>query len=117
MPITKKKSRTTKKKKSKTSRVSQVGCATRQKGGAVGTMFSETPIIYSRTVYPLSTTGGLNNPVDARQTGGKKRNKHYSRKYYKQSGGSSVMNYSPAPVDYSKQPINTMYSDSNRFLV
>lgn len=111
MPATKK--RHQKKKRSKTTRVSQIGCATSQKGGAVGTMFSETPIIYSRTVYPLETTGGIANPTDARQTGGRK----YSRKYYKQSGGSGMMSYSPGPVDHSNQPINTLYSNTNRFLV
>ena len=109
-------------KKSKTAKITQTGCAKRkqQKGGAVGTMFSESPIIFSRTVYPLETTGGLDKQIDGRQTGGKSRRRHnrkYSRKYYKQSGGSGLVQYNPGPTDHSNKPINVKYSDINRFLV
>jgi hypothetical protein len=111
-----------KSKKSKTNKITQTGCASRkkvQKGGAVGTMFSESPIIFSRTVYPLETSGGLEKQIDARQTGGKSRRhkRKYSRRYYKQSGGSGVASYSPSAFEVYNQPINKLYTDSNRFLV
>ena len=94
----------------------QVGCAKRnmkQKGGAAGTMFSDPPTLFSKTMYPYDTTGGAANPMDARQMGGSRR-KRYSRKYYKQSGGSSLLtNVS----NYADQPINEKYSMTNPFRI
>ena len=88
----------------------------KQNGGASGLMHADPPIIFSRTVYPLETTGGLPNPIDASmQKGGKSRRhqRRYSRKYYKQSGGSGFL----SPADYSQQPINMKYHELNRFYV
>ena len=106
-------------------KIHQVGCAKRVgrrlniKGGAVGTMFSQEPIIFSKTVFPLETTGGSPFPADGRQpTGGSRKKQRYSRKYYKQSGGAlNFSAYSVGPTDHSNQPINTMYSATNRFQV
>jgi hypothetical protein len=96
---------------------SQVGCASKkrhQKGGALGLMHADPPILFSRTMYPLETTGGLNKPIDASmQKGGSKKKRRYSRKYYKQSGGSGFS----GPADYSDQPINVKFNDTNRFRV
>lgn len=98
---------------------SQIGCASkkiRQKGGASGLMHADPPILFSRTMYPLEMSGGLPNPIDASmQKGGKSRRhqRRYSRKYYKQSGGSGIS----GPADYSQQPINVKYHELNRFYV
>ena len=99
----------------------QVGCAKRnmkQKGGsAMGTMFSDPPTLFSKTMYPYDTTGGAANPTDTRQTqmGGSRRKK-YSRKYYKQSGGAPY-SLLVGPANYADQPVNEKYSDSNPFRI
>lgn len=84
-----------------------------QKGGSASAFGS--PIIFSKTVYPLETTGGAANPADARQTGGRKR-RRYSRKYYKQAGGATYFD-KMMPADHSSQPINEKYTASNPFRV
>lgn len=112
-----------KRQKRTSKKIHQVGCAKRQRlnlrGGAVGTMFSQEPIIFSKTVFPLETTGGSPFPADGRQqTGGSRKKQRYSRKYYKQSGGAlNFSTYQIGPTDHSNQPINTMYSATNRFQV
>jgi len=98
----------------------QVGCAKRnmkQKGGAAGTMFSDPPTLFSKTMYPYDTTGGAANPTDTRQTqmGGSRRKK-YSRKYYKQSGGAPY-SLLVGPANYADQPVNNKYTDSNPFRI
>ena len=101
---------------------SQVGCAKgikgkkqyKQNGGASGTMFADPPILFSRTMYPYNEIGNPPNPIDASmQKGGSKKKRRYSRKYYKQSGGSGIS----GPADYSDQPINQKFHDTNRFYV
>ncbi len=100
----------------------QVGCAKRnmrQKGGSAGTMHAGTlqeggaPVLFSKTMYPYDTTGGAANPMDTRQTqmGGSRR-KRYSRKYYKQSGGASLL---MGVANYADQPVNEKYSEANPF--
>ena len=98
---------------------SQIGCASkkiRQKGGALGLMHADPPILFSRTMYPYNEIGNPPNPIDASmQKGGKSRRhqRRYSRKYYKQSGGSGIS----GPANYSQQPINVKYHELNRFYV
>ena len=103
---------------------SQVGCAKgnkgkkqyKQNGGSSGAIFADPPILFSRTMYPYNEIGNLPNPIDASmQKGGKSRRhqRRYSRKYYKQSGGSGIS----SPADYSQQPINVKYHELNRFYV
>ena len=103
----------------------QVGCAKRnmkQKGGsAMGTMHSGNgaPILFSKTMYPYDSTGGAANPMDARQTqmGGSRRKK-YSRKYYKQSGGSAMAySFIGGGSDHADQPVNEKYTLSNPFRI
>ena len=86
-----------------------------QKGGSASP-FDQTTFL-SRTMYPLETTGGLSNPIDATmQTGGRRRKRRYSRKYYKQSGGSGYFD-KLMPSDVSQQPINDKFTESNPFRV
>jgi hypothetical protein len=96
---------------------SQIGCASKkrhQKGGALGLMHADPPILFSRTMYPYNEIGNPPNPIDASmQKGGSKKKRRYSRKYYKQSGGSGFS----GPANYSQQPINVKFHDTNRFRV
>ena len=105
-----------KKKRTGKNIYNQVGCAKRnmkQKGGsAMGTMFSDPPTLFSKTMYPYDTTGGAANPMDTRQMGGSRR-KRYSRKYYKQSGGMPYSLFEGS--NPAEQPINEKYSMSNPF--
>lgn len=115
-------------KKGTSKKVYQVGCAKRRsktqrvpckKRTIVGgnpSPFDQTTFL-SRTMYPLETTGGLSNPIDATmQTGGRRRKRRYSRKYYKQSGGSGYFD-KLMPSDVSQQPINDKFTESNPFRV
>ena len=128
MPTRKKRPNKRPKKKGTGKKIyNQVGCAKRnmkQKGGsAMGTMHSGSlqeggaPVLFSKTMYPYESTGGAANPMDARQTqmGGSRRKK-YSRKYYKQSGGAPY-DFLRGPADYSQQPVNDKYTDSNPFRI
>jgi len=94
---------------------SQIGCASKkrhQKGGALGLMHADPPILFSRTMYPYNEIGNPPNPINASmQRGGSKKKRRYSRKYYKQSGGS----WFSGPANYSQQPINVKYHELNRF--
>lgn len=99
---------------------SQVGCAKGIKGNKGKNQYKQNggssgvPILFSRTMYPYNEIGNPPNPIDASmQKGGKSRRhqRRYSRKYYKQSGGSGIS----GPADYSDQPINVKFHDANRF--
>lgn len=120
MPTYKKRHR-----KGTSKKVYQVGCAKKRnktqrapckkmtiKGGSASA-FGPTTFL-SKTMYPLETTGGAANPIDAHQTGGRKR-RRYSRKYYKQAGGATF--FEKMMPDHADQPINEKYTATNQFRV
>ena len=118
---THKKRHTKRHRKGTSKKVYQVGCAKRsksQKGGSASP-FDQTTFL-SRTIYPLETTGGPANPIDATmqssmQKGGSRKKRRYSRKYYKQSGGATY--FDKLMPDHADQPINEKYTASNQFRV
>ena len=116
MPTHKKRPR-----KGTSKKVYQVGCAKRVRksrmtltGGNPTSAFGPTTFL-SKTMYPYNSAGDPPNPADARQMGGSRKKRRYSRKYYKQSGGATY--FDKLMPNHADQPINEKYTETNQFRV
>ncbi len=122
MPTHKKRPR-----KGTSKKVYQVGCAKRRDtrsvkrrsrltltGGNPTSPFDQTTFL-SKTMYPYNSAGDPPNPADARQMGGSRKKRRYSRKYYKQSGGATY--FDKLMPNHADQPINEKYTETNQFRV